>query len=421
MKITPEGPIWLSGYGSRNKPSEGVAADLWAKALAFEDKKGARAVIVTTDLIGLPRPVSEQIAAECLKRYGLARERLLLNSSHTHTGPLVRENLITMFDLDPDQKRRIDEYGQRLIDTIIETVGGALADLKPATLSYGRGTAGFAANRRQHTPKGVTIGLNPDGPVDHEVPVLAMRSEDGKLRAVLFGYSCHNTTLTGEFYRVSGDYAGFAQMEFEKTHPEAVGMFMMLTGGDQNPNPRSKEELARQHGKTLADAVDTVLAGRLSPVKGNVRAVFQMTDLPFAPRDRADFEKELQSKTLAQVRRAKDMLKAMDERRPVTKVQYPVQVIRLGKDLSFVGLGGEVVVGYGLRIKKEFPAEATVVAGYSNDVMCYIPTEQILKEGGYEADASMMYYGQPGPFAPGVEDRILATVHSAMKRVGRKK
>ena len=422
MKITPSGPIWMSGYGNRNKPSEGVVHDLWAKAIALEDKKGQRAVIVTTDLIGLPRAISEQIAAECQKRWGLDRSRLMLNSSHTHTGPMVRENLNTMFDFSPEESKRVHDYARMLTETLINTVGGALGDLKPAEITYGKGSAAFAVNRRQFNPNGrVTIGINPQGAVDHEVPVLAIKGTDGKLWAALFGYACHNTTLTGEFYRLSGDYAGFAQIEFEKAHPEAVGMFMLLTGGDQNPNPRSKDELAIQHGKTIAAAVDTVLKGQMKPVRGPIRAAFQLTDLAFAQHSREDFEKELSSKTPAAVRRAKEMLKAYDERRPVTKVAYPVQAIRLGKDVTYVALGGEVVVGYGLRTKKEFPGEDTVVAGYSNDVMCYIPTAQILKEGGYEAVDSMIYYGQPGPFASDVEERVMAGVKSVMKRVGRAK
>jgi hypothetical protein len=421
LKITPETPIWMSGYGNRNKPSEGVMQDLWAKSLALEDEKRNRVVIVTTDLIGLPRTVSEQIAAECLKRYGLERERLLLNSSHTHTGPMVRENLITMFDLAPEEKQRIQAYGQRLSEAIIDAVGTSIENLAPAELSYGVGKAGFAINRRQPTPKGIVIGVNPDGPVDHDVPVLAVRNPHGKLLAALFGYACHNTTLTGEFYRISGDYAGFAQAEFEKAHPEAAGMFLMLAGGDQNPNPRSREDLARQHGKTLAAAVDEVLAKPMKPVAPRARAAFRVVDLPFAVRSRDDFEKELTSDVPARVRRAKEMIRAFDERRPVRRVPYPVQAVRLGETVTYIALGGELVVGYSLRAKKEFPAEATVVAGYSNDVMCYIPTEKVLAEGGYEADLSMVYYGQPGPFAPGVEDRIFDAIRAAMKRVGRGK
>lgn len=421
LRITPQGPIWLSGYGNRNKPSEGAVHDLWAKALAIEDAKGRRVVFVTTDLIGLPRSVSEYVAAEVMKRHGLPREALLLNSSHTHTGPMVRENLQTMFELGPEDSQRIRDYAQMLRQTLIDAVGGALGDLKPAEIAHGKGSAGFAVNRRQFGANGrVTIGVNPQGTVDHEVPVLSVKT-DGQLRAVLFGYACHNTTLTGEFYRLSGDYAGFAQIEFEKQHPGVAGMFMMLAGGDQNPNPRSQEKLAMEHGAALAAAVKTVLAGPMTPVKGSIRAAFEITTLPFAPHTRQDFEKELNSKVGAQVRRAKEMLAAYDRRQPVTRVDYPVQAVRFGNQVTFVALGGEVVVGYALRTKKEFPGEHTVIAGYSNDVMCYIPTAQILKEGGYEAVDSMIYYGQPGPFDSSVEERVMAAVHRVMKRVGRKK
>lgn len=419
MKITPDGPIWMSGYGNRNRPSEGVVHDLWAKAVAFQDAKGTRVVIVTTDLIGLPRPLAEAVAAEALKRYGIERSGLLLNSSHTHTGPIVMGNLQTMFDFTPEDAGRVRNYGTLLRTTLVDVIGAALGDLKPAKLSHGKGTAGFAVNRRQFTPQGVRIGVNPQGAVDHDVPVVAVHAPDGKLRGVLYGYACHNTTLTGEFYKLSGDYAGFSQIELEKSNPGAQAMFVMLCGGDQNPNPRSQEALAIEHGRTLAGAVDSVLKSTMQPVSGNFRSAFQVVALRFAHRTRDDFEKELTDKVAAKARRAKAMIEAMDQRRPVRTVQFPVQAIRFGKSLTMVALGGETVVGYGLRTKREFPKEATIVAGYSNDVMCYIPTRKIVEEGGYEAVDSMMYYGQPGPFDADVEETIFETIRKVMKRVGR--
>ncbi len=420
INITPDGSIWMSGYGSRTKPSEGKIHDLWAKAVALEDRKGNRAVIVTTDIIGFPRSVADQVSTAVLKQYGLDRSRLLLNSSHTHTGPMVAENLRIMFDLPPEQEEKIRAYSQKLVQSVIDVVGAAIADLQPADLFYGSGTADFAVNRRQFNLSNVAIGVNRDGPVDHSVPVLAIRKPDGTLRLALYGYACHNTTLTGEFYQLSGDYAGFSQIDFEKEHPGAMGMFMLLTGGDQNPNPRSQQDLAIKHGSQLARSVSEVLKTKMTPVESQVKTAFQTTELPFAPRTREDFEKELEDSNKVKVRRAQMMLKAMDERRPIKSVTYPVQAIRLGKQVTYIALGGEVVVGYSLRTKKEFPRENTVVAGYSNDVMSYIPTAKVLKEGGYEAVDSMIYYGKPGPFTPDVEERIMKTIHSVMQRVGRK-
>lgn len=416
--ITPEGPIWLSGYASRTKPAEGKLTELWAKALAIEDPKGGRVVIVTTDLIGLPRVLAEEVAARVQKQHGLERARLLLNSSHTHTGPVVYPNLMTMYELDETQQRVVKEYARNLADKLVEVVGAALGNLAPAGLAFGQGTVGFAVNRREVTPNGIKLGVNPAGPVDHSVPVLRVTGADGTVKAVLFGYACHNTTLTGEHYKISGDYAGYAQMEVEKAQPGATAMFLMLCGGDQNPNPRSTEELAVKHGAALGTEVLRVLGEKLQPVRPPVRAAFQIVDLKFAHHTRETFEKELQDANKWKVRRAQEMLKAYDERRPVRQIPYPVQAIRFGSDLTLVALGGEVVVDYALRAKREFPKETLVVAGYSNDVMCYIPTLRVLREGGYEGETSMIYYGQPGPFNDEVEETIFRTIHQVLRRVG---
>ncbi|MCS6952819.1 MAG: neutral/alkaline non-lysosomal ceramidase N-terminal domain-containing protein [Bryobacterales bacterium] len=420
VRITPEGPIWMSGYASRKKPSEGVIHDLWAKALALEDRRGNRVVIVTTDLIGLPRSLAEAVAAEVQKRYRLERARLLLNASHTHTGPMVRGNLTLMFDLSDDEQRKIERYGQRLAEDLVTVIGAALGRLVPAQLAFGQGTVGFAVNRREPTEKGIRLGVNPKGPVDHSVPVLRVTDASGKLVAVLFGYACHTTTLTGEFYQISGDYAGFAQIELEKTYPEAAAMFLMLCGGDQNPHPRSTLELAEQHGRTLAQEVERVLSNRLRPLRGPLRAAFRIVEPQFAPHTRETFEQRLNDPHPVRARHARAMLALYDERRPIRRIPYPVQAIRFGDTLTLVALGGEVVVDYALRIKREYPGEEIVVAGYSNDVMCYIPSLRVLKEGGYEAVDSMLYYGQPGPFSEDVEEIVFSGIYDVLKRVGRR-
>jgi hypothetical protein len=419
VSITPEGPIWLSGYAARTKPSEGKLTELWAKAMAIEDAKGSRVVIVTTDLIGLPRTLAEEVAARVQKQHGLERARLLLNSSHTHTAPVVYPNLMTMYELDETQLRVVKEYARTLADKLVEVVGAALTNLAPAELAFGQGSVGFAVNRRQVTPNGIVVGVNPAGPVDHSVPVLKVTG-GGAVKAILFGYACHNTTLTGEHYKISGDYAGYAQLEIEKAQPGAIAMFLMLCGGDQNPNPRSTEELAVKHGAALGAEVLRVLGGTLKPVRPPVRAAFQIVDLRFAHHTRETFEKELQDSNKWKVRRAQEMLKAYDERRPVRQIPYPVQAIRFDADLTLLALGGEVVVDYALRAKREFPKETLVVAGYSNDVMCYIPTLRVLREGGYEGETSMIYYGQPGPFNEEVEETIFKTIHQVLRRVGLK-
>jgi hypothetical protein len=418
VKITPPSPFWMSGYAARTHPSEGVESDLWAKALALRDADGPPIVIVTTDLIGLPRVVSDEVAARVSKQFRVERDRLVLNSSHTHCGPAVRRNLAVMYDFGDEDRRRVDAYGAELTDKLVEVVGAALKDLAPARLSVGHGSAGFAVNRREPTPQGVRIGVNPSGPVDHDVPVLKVTAENGSVRAILFGYACHNTTLGADFYRIGGDYAGYAQAELEQRHPGATALFVMLCGGDQNPNPRGTLDLARQYGQALATEVSRVLASETKAIRPPIRAALEVTSLDFAPHTRATFEEELKSPDKYRQRRARLMLAAYDEGTPVRSTPYPVQAIRFGRELTLLTLAGETVVDYASRIKREFAGEDVVVVGYTHDVMCYIPSKRVLQEGGYEANDNTVYYGQPGLLADTVEDTIMAAVQRVASRVG---
>jgi hypothetical protein len=410
VKITPPQPFWMSGYAARTHPAEGVYQDLWAKALALRDAEGHKAVLVTTDLIGLPGVLSDEVASRVEARFGVERRALVLSASHTHCGPAVRKNLAVLYDFTEEDRKRVDAYGDALVDRLVEVVGKALEDLVPAQLSVGHGAVGFAVNRREPTPEGVKIGVNPHGPVDHDVPVLKVAAKDGSLRAVLFAYACHNTTLGGDFYQMGGDYAGFAQAELERAHPGASALFMMLCGGDQNPNPRGTLDLARQYGQALAAEVGRVLVSALLPVRPPIRTALEMVPLDFAPHAREVFEQEATNPDKFRQRRARLMLAAYDDGKPVRQTPYPVQAIRLGGDLTLLALGGEPVVDYALRAKRELAGENLIVAGYCHDVMGYIPSRRIQREGGYEAVDNMVYYGQPGPFAESVEETVFAAI-----------
>lgn len=407
LDITPKEPVWMSGYAARTKPSDGAMHPLWAKALALEDRKGYRVVIVTTDLIGLPRVITDEVSARLEKDHSLRRAQILFNASHTHTGPVVRPNLMTMYFLDAPQKRRVEEYARKLTDDLFQVATAALGDLNPARVRFGEGTAGFGANRRA-----------PRGPVDHAVPVVEVTDLDGKRRAILFGYACHNTTHVAEDVTLSGDYAGFAQIEIEKRFPGATALFVALCGADQNPKPRGKTEYAQQHGVELAEAVGKALGGAMVEAKPPLKSAYRSIDLAFALHTREQFEEEAKSEDRFRASRAREMLAAYDAGRPVRSTPYPVQAIRFGKEFTLLALGGEVVVDYSHRVKRHFNSEKLIVAGYSNDVMCYIPSYRILKEGGYEGLTSMIYYGQPGPFAADVEDRVWDAIRNVMKRLG---
>ncbi len=406
VDITPQAPVWMAGFAARTCPPQGVALPLHAKALALEDERGSRAVLVSLDVLGVTAPLAASVAEDVRRRHGLPREALLINASHTHCGPVVGDTLSVAYELTDGQWSAVREYEQELARKVTDVIGEALRRLRPGRLYFGQGEAGFAANRR--------VQFTPEGPVDHSVPVLRVEGDGGRCLAVAFGYACHNTTLQADFCRFHGDYAGVAQAAVEKRNPGASALFVAGCGADANPKPRGTLELVERHGTALADAVE---ATRLTPVSGPLRVAYGEVDLPFAPPPgRSEWEARSRGDDPYVRRHAGLMLEALDRDGRLQSVQpEPVQLWRFGRDLTLIALGGEVVVDYALRLKRDYPNERLWVAGYSNDVFGYVPSRRVLEEGGYEGGGAMIYYGKPGPFAPEVEERIHQKVRRLME------
>lgn len=413
--ITPNPPTWLAGYASRKAPAEGKIHDLYAKALAIEDEGGTRSVIVTSDLIGVTRDLSQRIAEQVLTKYSIPRERIIISASHTHCGPALHRSLEVAHIMDDNQAKLVADYTEGLPALFLQAIDAAVADLQSGSLSWGIGTATFAKNRREYTVTGITNGINPIGPVDHDVPVLVAKRDDGSIKAVLFGYACHNTTLS--FQQYCGDYAGFAQLGIENALPDATALFAAGCAGDANPQPRGTLDLAQQHGDELAQAVLAVVKGSMNPVHGPVRAKFEEIPLALsAPPTREQLVEQTQASDVYVQRRAQGLLKQLDKKGALdTTYPYPVQVWKLSDTLQLTILGGEVVVDYALRLKHDLGRDKQFIIAYANDVCAYIPSIRVLREGAYEGDSSMIYYGFYGPWAPSVEPDILNTVYKLSK------
>ena len=416
VDITPEGPVWLVGYGARTRPSEGVSHRIHAKALALEDTAGGRFVFVTLDLIGVPKAVREGVEKDAAERHGLAPASILINASHTHSGPAPYAYSVPHEEF----ARKGVEYGQFLQGKIGEAIGTALAKLEPARLTYTHARAAFAMNRRLPVGKEIRNSANPDGPVDHDVPVLRVTAADGKLKAVMFGYACHNT-VTG-FYTINGDYAGFAQEYVEEAHPGAVALFVIGAAGDQNPYPRHVSlEQARQHGRTLANAVEAALGVSVQrAVTGPVLAAYGSAELPFQEVTRAELEQRARGKRGVETQRAGEMLRQLDAGGALPAgYPCPLQVVTLGPELTLVAMGGEPTVEYALRLKRELGTDRRAVwfAGYSNESMGYVGSRKVILEGGYEGQSANLGR-HPAPWKPEVEDRVIAKVHELARSIG---
>jgi Neutral/alkaline non-lysosomal ceramidase, N-terminal len=412
--ITPRELTWLSGYGARTRPAEGKVHDLYAKAAAFESTGGTRLVLVTLDLGSISPYMTNTVAAGAKKRFQLPRESLVLNCSHTHCAPEVAAERRVFHDLSDDEEAKLAKYVDWLNDKLIDLVGAALADLKPATLSVSRAQAEFSFNRRDKS------GIDKNGATDREVPVLRVTGADGKLRGVLFGYACHNTTLDFQLY--CGDYAGFAQYDLEAAHPGAVALFVMGCGGDQNPQPRHGPkglDYARLHGRELAAAVEKAMSSDQRSVRGPLRLAFDVATLDLEPLPSIDdLKRDAESKPGHTRRKARYLLNILDRGERVPLVQScPLHVARFGDELLMIFISGETVVDYSLRCKVDFAGPFVWVAGYCDDVFAYLPSRRVLLEGGYEGRDGIIHQLVATPFQPNVEQRVMTCLSKLVARV----
>lgn len=420
VDVTPGYPVRLTGYGGRKTESEGVASRLKVKALALGgDGAMPTTVLMTVDNCGVPGAVVEAVAAR-LARAGVVRERLAVCSTHTHCAPSLVGNLsfILATPPSPEERRRVERYTAELTDAMEKAALDALAARKPGRLAWARGSVGFAFNRRMlKDGRWVGFGRNTEGPVDRSLPVLRVTDPDGTVRAVVAGYACHCTTLGGEFNRVCAEWAGYACEAIEGEFPGAVALVVIGCGADADPQPRRGLEDARAHGTAVAREVGRLVGGPMTPLGNRIDTAIRWVDVPFGPVPSRDRFAERAKRPGQEGAYARAMVERIDrgERLP-TRLRYPVQVWSFDTDLAVAFLGGEVVVDYALRLARECDGSRLWVVAYANDVPCYIASKRVLSEGGYEADASMIYYGQPTRLAPEAEDVIVRTVRALLPK-----
>jgi putative membrane-bound dehydrogenase-like protein len=406
--ITPEHPIRLNGFGGRRAESEGIYQRIWAKALAIDTGDGSPAVLLTVDVLGIAADIYDELARRLEKRAGVKKERLAVTATHTHTAPMLRGANPTIFGtpIPKEHLANIDRYTTRFLDSLESVALAALKDMKPARLSWGVGSVGFAMNRRKKEI----------APTDHDLPVLFVKDGTGKVRAVYLTYACHAVTLSHN--KIGGDWPGYAAAAIESTFPDAVALVAIGCGADQNPNSGvtvNKVDVAAAQGREVAAEVKRLADQFLAPITGKLVAKTETLELPLADLPTRPQWEEKAKRPDAIGHHARVSLAKLDRGEILpTKVDYPVQTWAFGDSLGMAHLAGEVVVDHSLRLKAELDARRLWLTAYANNAPCYIPSERVLKEGGYEGGGAMIYYDLPAPFKPGLEEKIVAAVEGQL-------
>ena len=416
VDITPDYPIRLNGYGSRRTESDGIIQQIWAKALAIGSDADDPVVLVTVENCGLPDELTEEVSDRIKEKTGISRAHFTACFTHTHSAPCLTNAAPFLFssDIPPDQQKTIDRYTAQFKDWMEAVVLEALANREPSRLRWSIGELSFAKNRR-------TDG----GPVDHSLPCMQITREDGTLRAIWASYACHCTTLAGTDNHICGDWAGFAQDALQEALPGVTALISIGCGADANPEsrmmpmPDGKEEVfstrlayAKAHGEALSEEVQRLLKRDAKPLSTVPTGVFERVNLPFDTLPtREEWEARVAEGGHDAYHAQKHLERLQEGHPPQTELSYPVQAWKFGEELAIVFLASEVVVDYSLRLKSELDADRLWVGAYSNAFPCYIPSERVLAEGGYEGGGAMLYFGPPTRFAPGVEQLVIDTVH----------
>ena len=378
-------------------------------------------VWITLDLIGFPGFFADALYARLVQKIGLKdRAQLVVSATHTHNGPETGV-LVNIFGktLPPEQLADVKLYRDNLLDKLEKLVVDAYSSKARGKLSWAVDQVTFAMNRRVlEGGKWKDFGETPNGPVDHDLPVLRATDLEGKLVALLINYACHGTTLVPEHNFVHGDWMGATQDMIEKKYPGATAMVAIGCAGDANPSPRGEFGHVNQHATMITDKIDKLLqADKFTALKNIPVGKMKKVELTFAHVPDAKEFVEQSKLEAADGLYARNSLSILAEGGSIpSTMSYPVQVWSFGNQLAIVFLGGEVVVDYSLRIKREFIKEKIWVNAYSNDVSTYIASKRLFTEGGYEVDGSMPYYNHPSRLTEDTEEKIMNAIHELIPK-----
>lgn len=396
VDITPaaDAALPMSGYAGRQEGFKGIHDRIYARAIVVSD--GARhAALVSWELIGVPNAVWEELSERIARETGIQPEYLQLTAVHNHSAPAP-------FGMYGNTSPKSAVYTRQLVDATVEAVKQAKANLQPARMGIGSGTAHVNVNRREYSPeRGWGLGFNPEGPSDKTVTVMRFDALSGKPIAVWINYPVHVVVMGPENYQISGDLAGATSRYVENYYrrkPEdtprsdagpairlpaeaatdgVVALWTSGAAGDQNP-----VSLARGSDFTMVDALGKMLGEQAVRVAGAVQTTAGA---------------RLWGKQQVVSCPGRRLEPAPRPRKVYTWTDADPVNIRLGllmiNDVALAGVSGEVLTMIHQRLRKASPFSSTVMLTHANGSSGYIPDDAAFEQVSYEIETSHLKPG----------------------------
>ncbi len=371
INITPSTPVIMAGYSGRPDPFKGVHDSLFAVATVFDDG-AAKAVIIAADVIGFSHDSWDKITKKIEKETGIPQKFILLSPNHTHGGPATGR-----YGEDPDND--LAAYNRELNNKLVTVTKEALGRLQPALIGSGKGICKMSINRRalNSSTKGLRIGKNPYGPVDHEVGVVRIDNQEGKVFSLFVNWPTHATVMGRENYMITADWPGATRRHIEREfNGPVIASVTAGASGDINPLYRERptfsdgelEETGIILGREVvrvANEINTYPAVSINALQRVITLPGKMPGGSWLPRDSFD---------------------------PGPDIDVRLSLLRVG-NIIFAGISGEVFSEIGMKIKELSPYKSTHIITHCNGASGYLITDSAYPEGGYEVFATRVMAG----------------------------
>lgn len=391
--ISPKLGTRLAGFNNR-LPSQGILDDLALQVLLLIDDFGNRSLLISGEIIGFETSFVKKIRRYVKNNFPRIKESdICFNATHTHGGPATVYFVDAIGSYDANYIKFLEKTLKNCIHSVFKSKP------KVGKMFGGMGNCNLSVNRR--LPSG--MGVNLKGSTDKNVGVILIKSK--KEEILVINYACHPTIMNSNF--ISGDYPSATTRALKaqsKISREVI--FLQGAGADVKPRCFSEDGLKFRYGNSfdvakianlLVTSVNKVLAKRLTPLLLKLKSNFCYINLPY--NSNPDLK-------LPFLKGGKKIYQTRKKENPNDGVTIELQVWVLSKECQLVALSGEVCHKIGVHSKKLTSCSIPFFLGYSNGLPCYIPTDKITKEGGYEGHTSMQYYGHPQPIKSGSEKKI---------------
>ena len=427
--ITPPLGLPMGGRGPHSETGVDVRDPLYAHTLVIEDASGTRTLWVSVDLIGFALPMATRLQFELSAATGIPMDAIVLNGSHTHSGPTMYYDAYATSESKPTG---LVAYELGLIHRIAAAAVQAVESLHPVTVTYRQGTSEVGMNRRRKVGNDVAMRPNPDGHYNRDLWVLNLRGRDERDRCVVFTYACHPVMVVRIASRsISADFPGECRERLHAALGESVHcQFMQSATGNVRPRcladldagrfrHATPEDLAAA-GQQLADDVVAALEGGGEPLELDLAFATGWCDLS---RDQSSILEPIRARAGSENPKKRAIgrywLDRIEHGPPLTQsVPWPVGLIRLTAEHWIVHLGGEPVAEWLAHLRRWLAPRRLICWGYCQAHEGYLPTDELLPEGGYEVSRANYHFRRgPGPFAAGINESMRRKISELVERI----